>query len=342
MALMDTRPAAPGSLPLPPKVRAHTWRGYHCESRLVRTTAPELPPLLVIGGAFQSKESWGRLEREALRRMDVVTVDPPGWGAGSVLPPHHGADLLADAICHMLSEIGIDRVNIAGGSYGTALAYRIAQTHPERVGRMVLCGTMTSIPVHARAGIRSALDHLRAGRAEEFTEETLAILMNGEQQDQVVTGARVRRFLRRRLSGLSATEREQALTNTERLLAHDTLDLTQPPAAPTLAVTGEHDTFTPPERCRQLAGTCLDGHFAVVAGADHMLLLERPVEMADLTTRFLAGEALDGLDYLKHVERVRTPEADGGAGPARHPVHQRGPFGGALPQANEAPAPARR
>ncbi|WP_354644572.1 alpha/beta fold hydrolase [Kitasatospora camelliae] len=33
----------------------------------------------------------------------------------------------------MLSEIGLDRVNILGGSYGTALAYRIAQIHPERV-----------------------------------------------------------------------------------------------------------------------------------------------------------------------------------------------------------------
>ncbi|MEZ0069416.1 pimeloyl-ACP methyl ester carboxylesterase [Streptacidiphilus sp. MAP12-20] len=307
MSLLDTRPLTAGSLPLPPAVQSHTWNGFPCESRLVRTTAPELPPLLMIGGAFQSKESWGRFERLFLRRMDVVTVDPPGWGAGGVLPEQHGADLLADAICHMLSRIGLDRVNIMSGSYGTALAYRIAQLHPHRVGRMVLVGTMTSIPEHARVAMRRTLDHLRQGRMEEFADESLGILMNAERQDQVVASTRVRRFLRRRMINLSGTERAQSLANTERLLTHDMLDPTLPPAAPVLAVTGEHDTFTTPDRCRQLAETCLDSHFAVVSEADHMLFLERMEETADLTTRFLMGKPLDGLGYTKHVERVRTP-----------------------------------
>ncbi|MEU7011324.1 hypothetical protein [Streptomyces sp. NPDC046332] len=40
------------------------------------------------------------------------------------------------------------------GSYGSAIAYEIARRHPDRVGRMVLVGTMTAIPDHAQVAMR--------------------------------------------------------------------------------------------------------------------------------------------------------------------------------------------
>ncbi|WP_333771277.1 alpha/beta fold hydrolase [Streptomyces sp. IBSBF 2435] len=307
MSLASPRPLAGRSVPSPAEVRSHAWEGFRCESRVVRSGAPRLAPVLMIGGAFQRKESWGRMERALLDDMDVVTVDPPGWGSGGVLPAHHGADLLADAVCHMLTELGLPRLNIFSGSYGTAIAYRIAQKHPGQVGRMVLVGTMTEIPAHARLGMRQALDCLRSGDMEEFAERSLDFLMNAAREDRIAGAAKVRRFLRRRLTNLAEEERAQTLANSERLLQHEMVDLSLPPAAPVLAVTGEHDSFTTPDRCRGLAATCPDSRFAVVSGADHMLYLERTAELADLTTRFLAEESLDGLPYCSYVERVNPP-----------------------------------
>lgn len=116
-----------------PVVAAHSWQGFHCESRLVRTDSPGLAPVVLVGGAFQTKESWGRVEAEFLAHADVFTVDLPGWGRADVLPEDDGVEFLADALRHMLDEAGLDAVNLVGGSYGTAITYTFAQRHPDRV-----------------------------------------------------------------------------------------------------------------------------------------------------------------------------------------------------------------
>ncbi|WP_326715791.1 MULTISPECIES: alpha/beta fold hydrolase [unclassified Streptomyces] len=303
------RPAltVPNTRTRSPLVSRHDWQGYRCESRLVRAAAPCIAPLVLVGGAFQTKESWGRLERELLAHVDVFTVDLPGWGAGNVLPDRHGADFLADALGHMLDESGLTSVNLVGGSYGTAIVYRLAQRRPELVERMVLVGTMTSIPGHARVAMRRTLDLLVDRRMEEFAEETVAFMVNADRIDSVTAGSRVRRFLMRRMLNLSEEDVAKHLANTMRLLRHEMLDTSRPPAMPVLVATGEHDTFTTPDLCRDLAATCSDSWFTQVADADHMLPLERPVELADLITHFLADEPLEQLTYCRGVERTSQP-----------------------------------
>ncbi|MGK4585683.1 alpha/beta fold hydrolase [Kitasatospora sp. HPMI-4] len=307
MSLAAPPRAAARSTAFPAEVSSHRWQGYHCESRLVRTSAPRIAPVLLIGGAFQTKETWGRFEREFLAHADVLTVDPPGWGAGGVLPDRYGADFLADALVHMLDETGLPSANIVSGSYGTAIAYRLAQRHPERVRRIVLIGTMTAIPEHARIAMRRTMDLLAERRMQEFAEASVELLMNADWGASVTAGARVRRFLLRRLLNLGADEVEQTFANTHRLLRHEMVDPSRAPAAPVLVTTGEHDTFTTPDLCRALAATCEDSWFAEVADADHMLHLERTGEVADLATRFLAEESLSGLPYCRGVERISRP-----------------------------------
>ncbi|MFI8519767.1 alpha/beta fold hydrolase [Streptomyces sp. NPDC085481] len=285
-------------------VARHRFGGFHCESRFVRGRSGRLATLVLVGGAFQTKESWGRLERELLEFADVLTVDLPGWGASPVLPERYGTDFLADALGHMLDDLGLASVNLLGGSYGSAVAYRLAQKRPRLVVKLVLIGTMTRIPDQARVPIRRSVELLKAERIEEFADVTLGMLMNPETVDSVVAGTRVRRFLRRRLENLTSHDREQFIANTQRLLRHEGLDVHQPPTMPVLVASGEHDSFTTPDRCRALAATCADSRLAVVSDADHMLPVERPAELVDLGLRFLRDEPLDGLDYLRAVERI--------------------------------------
>ncbi|MCN9243673.1 alpha/beta hydrolase [Streptomyces sp. RY43-2] len=270
----------------------------------MRSRSARVAPLVLVGGAFQTKESWGRLEREMLGFADVITVDLPGWGASPVLPEHYGTDFLADALGHMLDDLGLPSVNLVGGSYGSAVAYRLAQRRPGLAAKMVLVGTMTHIPDQARARMCRSVDLLTAGQTEEFTDVTLGLLMNVDTVASVVAGARVRRFLLRRLLNLTPHDKEQFIANTRRLLRHEGLDLNEPPMMPVLVAAGEHDSFTTPGQCRALAATCADSWFAVVSDADHMLPVERPVELVDLFMRFLCGEPLEALEYLRTAERI--------------------------------------
>lgn len=287
-------------------VREHGWRGFRYESRTVRAAAPYLAPVLLVGGAFQRKEDWGRIERGLLDHADVLAVDLPGWGSAGVLPAEYDADFLAGALCQVLDDAGLAQVNVLAGSYGTAIAYRLAQLRPARIARMTLVGTMSTMPDHLRAAVRHALDLLAAGRRQEFAEMAVAWLMSRTPDADIAAGAAVRRILLGRCASISDHEAAQFTANTRRLLRQEMIDPTVPPAPPALFTTGEHDTFTPPRLCRELAATCADSWYVEVARADHLMHLERGPELVDLASRFFGGAPVTGLPYARHTERMQA------------------------------------
>ncbi|WP_165845492.1 alpha/beta fold hydrolase [Streptacidiphilus pinicola] len=283
---------------------AHTWQDYRCESRLVFSAAPRIAPVVLVGGAFQTKENWGDVEAEFLTHADVLAVDLPGWGKAGVLPERYGVDFLADALCRILDDTGLTEVNLVGCSYGTAVTYTFAQRHPGRVRRMALIGTTASVPEHARDSFHRGLGLLAAERMEEFADEALDQLMNRGALDRTVAGHRIRRFLHTRLARLRPDEAQQLTTNTRRLLTHRGLDLAAAPTMPVLVTTGEHDHYATPALGQELAAACPDGWFTVITDADHMLPLERGREVSDLCLRFFADRPLTDLAYCPDGKRV--------------------------------------
>ena len=51
---------------------------------------------------------------------------------------------------------------------------------------------------------------------------------------------------------------------------------------PALVVVGEHDRVTPPAAAIELAGELPDARLVVIAGAGHLPMLERPVELDEI------------------------------------------------------------
>jgi len=235
-----------------------------------------------------------------------VTVDLPGWGTADLLPETYGADFLSAALDRLLGDLDLSGVNVMAGSYGTGIAYRLAQTNPHRVARMALIGTMTEIPAQAAAAFRHTLDLLAAGRMEEFIPTTVDLCLSRDPSADVVSRAAIRRILLRRVQTASEEEIAKYAANTRRLLSHRFLDRADPPRQPTLVATGEHDTFTTPEMCRALAATCVDSWLAIVRRSDHLVHLERAPELVDLVTRFYAGQPITDLEYCRDVERVSS------------------------------------
>jgi pimeloyl-ACP methyl ester carboxylesterase len=289
----------------PTTVAEHRWQGFRYESRVVRADKPRLAPALLVGGAFQRKEDWGRIEVGLLDHADVVTVDLPGWGAADLLPDTYGVDFLAEALDHLLGERGLTSLNVIGGSYGTAILYRLAQRFPERIARMVLVGTMTAIPDHAREAFGRTLDLLATGRMDEFAEATVDLCLTRVPGVKIPKQAALRRILVRRVLTATPHEIDMYAANTRRLMYGRLIDPTVPPTQPILVTTGEYDDFTTPDMCRELAATCADSWFAVVRDADHLLHLERAAEQVDLMVRFFEGRPITDLPYCLRAERVR-------------------------------------
>lgn len=281
-----------------------SYRDFQSECLTQPHVNPITDPIVLVGGAFNRKETWGRFGRALAKRAALVTVDLPGWGDTEVLPATYGVDFLAEALHEVLTAAGHHTVNVFGGSYGSAITYRLAQLYPEQVRRLALFGTMSQIPDHVRPEFLRTIELIRSGRIEEFADCCLQLLMCQDLTLPITNREVVADILRTVFLGATPRDIEKYEQNTLRLLEHD-LYLPHPPiTGPVLVGVGEHDPLTRPELCRATAVTCPDAWFVQLRDADHSVHLEVPNELSDLMLRFFTDQSLDGLDYCRSVERL--------------------------------------
>lgn len=102
-------------------------------------------PLLFLNGIAADN----RLAAKLLGRIDgrrCVSLDMPGMGGTpDRLHPYSIADAAAAAVAAM-AELGHDQFDVAGFSWGGAVAQQIAVSQPEAVGKMVLIATSPLMP----------------------------------------------------------------------------------------------------------------------------------------------------------------------------------------------------
>ena len=111
---------------------------------------PGLPPrfpLLLINGIGASLELLEPFVAALDPAVEVIRFDPPGVG-GSPLPPRpYRFTGLCRLIARMLTELGYDRVDVLGISWGGGVAQHFAAFQRARCRRLVLVATATGTPM---------------------------------------------------------------------------------------------------------------------------------------------------------------------------------------------------
>ena len=115
-------------------------RGYSYRYLRIPVAASEssLPPVVFLGGAFQSMDSWRSFANVFAPLSDVVLVDLPGSGAADPLPPEFGLDFLAEALEKVFDRLELRPAFLVCASYGSPIGYRFAQRFPDRTSHLVL------------------------------------------------------------------------------------------------------------------------------------------------------------------------------------------------------------
>ena len=104
-------------------------------------------PLLLINGIGASLEALEPFVAALDPAVEVIRFDPPGVG-GSPLPPGpYRFTGLCRLIARMLTELGYDRVDVLGISWGGAVAQHFAASQRARCRRLVLVATAAGPPM---------------------------------------------------------------------------------------------------------------------------------------------------------------------------------------------------
>ena len=123
----------------------------------VRAGSSQWPPLLLCNGIGASLELLQPFVDALDPRREVVRFDLPGIGgsAGPVVPYHLWT--LAPLLSGLLDQLGHQRADVLGISWGGGLAQQFAVRCPSRVRRLVLVATSPGalmVPGHPRALLR--------------------------------------------------------------------------------------------------------------------------------------------------------------------------------------------
>jgi 4,5:9,10-diseco-3-hydroxy-5,9,17-trioxoandrosta-1(10),2-diene-4-oate hydrolase len=115
---------------------------YEADGRAAEKS--ERLPLVMLHGGGPGASSWSNFGPALpgfAEEFRTILVDQPGFGA-SDKPPVVGNyyRFASDAVLALLDELGIERVHLLGNSLGGGTAMRLALSHPDRVGRLIMMG----------------------------------------------------------------------------------------------------------------------------------------------------------------------------------------------------------
>lgn len=243
------------------------------------------PPLLLVHGFPSNAAAFSALVPRLEGERAMVVPDMVGFGQSTRRPrrPMTG-DAYADRLAALLDALELERVDVAGLSWGGSVAQRLAARHPTRVSRLVLLAAVSAahvlplrtsnllgltlairFPAVARAVVRRFL--VRASADPNLPVDTL-VRAYVEPLRRPGTLAAMRRFVR----DTAATQ---------------PIDL-RTIAAPTLVVVPQADRIVPPAMQQEIAALIPGARLESLPGVGHAVQFEAPDRLVALMRDFLA------------------------------------------------------
>jgi len=137
-------------------------------------------PLVLCCGIGASFEVLQPLVDALDPAIEVIRFDVPGVGGSPVGPLPYRFPQLAWLISRMLHQLGYDKVDVLGLSWGGALAQQFAFQHPRRCRRLILVSTGTgTLMVPGGPGVLTKMLSPRRFRDPEYAAGLAGFLYGG-------------------------------------------------------------------------------------------------------------------------------------------------------------------
>ncbi|MBI2710848.1 MAG: alpha/beta fold hydrolase [Actinobacteria bacterium] len=258
---------------------------------------PSAPPLLMIQGLGADARGWVT-QRPLASRYRLICPDNRGVGRSG--RPHGPYDLevMAEDCRAVLDHAGVDSAHVVGASMGGVLAQILAVRHPARVRSLVLACTACRHLPWRRELLDEWADVAQARGMGAFVQQELRWLVGPRSLRRIapLLTVVVPLILETPVPSFVAQVRAILATDDRIRMQLAGIDV------PTLVAVGSQDILTPIGDAEELAGLIPGAQLAIVRGAAHVFMAEKPVAFNRTVRGFL--------------DRVEAGEPGGEAGEA--------------------------
>jgi len=253
------------------------------------TTLGSGPTVLMLHGIGGGHVAFApQVETLAAAGYRAVAWDMPGYGHSAPIEPYTFKGL-AQSCIDLIDALQCAHVVLLGHSMGGMVAQEVVARRPDRVSRLVLCGT--SAAFGKRTDGRSA-----DAWAQQFIAQRTAPLDAGQSMAEVAQrlvpqmvgpgslpeGLRLAEHC---MAGVPAATYRRAL---DCLVTFDRQAALSAIGVPTLLIGGEFDRVAAPAVMKQMAEAIPDARYAELKGIGHLMNLEAPDDFDALLLDFLA------------------------------------------------------
>lgn len=244
-------------------------------------TGGDGPTVVFVHGLGGSSYGWwSQLAACSARGYRGIAYDQRGAGRSDKPPGPYSVEGWAQDLERLLDVLGADRVALVGHSVGCMVAEHGVLRLGERAWALALCGGALGWPPEAGSAFEQRAALAREGRLDEIAAAvaTTGLTERARAEDPVVHGLMLAMIAANDPEGYAAcaeATREGSMLEPEAI------------RCPTLALAGSEDAVTPPEFAAAIAAAVPGGERAIVDGAAHWCMLERPREVNETLFGFL-------------------------------------------------------
>ena len=248
------------------------------------------PPLVMLHGVTGHAEAYVRQLAGHGERFDVWAIDLIGHGYSA--KPAHPLEIphYVDQVLGLLDAIGAERAHFSGESLGGWVTARLAERHPDRVGRIVLNtmgGTMAN-PVVMERLLALSMEAARDPSWERVRARLEWLMADPTTvTDDLI---RTRQAIFEQPDWLAACEANMALQHLETRRRNMLTDYDlRAISAEALVVWTTKDPSGPVDEGRRIASLIPNASLAVIPNAGHWPQYEQPDTFNAIELDFLAG-----------------------------------------------------
>lgn len=245
-----------------------------------RGSSDGAPPLVLIHGAGGSRIHWPpELRRMASRAVHAIDLPGHGRSEGSALDQiqHY-----ADQVAGWMEALELPKAVVAGHSMGGAIAQQLAYDHRGRLAGLVLIGTGNRLPVNPIL--------LELTASPETFPQAAELILRWEFSLQVDPA--LVELAREAMGELDHSVMHADLTACSRFDLSDRNPRKELAGIPILVICGQDDKMTPLSLNQELAEFLPGAKLVNIPSAGHMVMLEKPVEVAGAIEDFLQHNGL--------------------------------------------------